>query len=128
MAHLERWAKQSMHRLFKSSLAAILVWAFLSPVAHAQDRASIIQRVRAELATLLKKEPAMLTVDKPIVDFGADELDVVEWVMAVEEAFRVEIREDQIVDSKSKKTRKDLSIASMAGIVSEALASKGKKK
>jgi acyl carrier protein len=117
-----------MPHLLQGSLVAILVWAFLTPVAHAQDRASVIQRVRAELAVVLKKEPATLSVDKPVLDFGADELDVVEWVMAVEEAFRVEIREDQIVDSNSKKTRKDLSIASMAKIVSDALPSKAKKK
>ena len=62
---------------------------------------SVVQRVRAELATLLKKAPATLPVDKPVVDLGADELDVVEWVMAVEEAFRVPIPDDKIVDPKT---------------------------
>lgn len=117
-----------MLRFLKSSVAVVLLFTVFATAAHAQDRDSVVQRVRAELATLLKKEAAKLPLDKPVLELGADELDVVEWVMAVEEAFRVPIPDDKIVDAKSKKTRKDLSIASMAGVVSDALdTGKGKK-
>ncbi len=81
------------------------------------------------MAAILKKEAAKLPIDKPVVEFGADDLDVVEWVMAVEEAFRIPIPDDRIVDPKSKATRKELSIAYMTSIVLEGLErAKGKKK
>src|SRR5687768_16375641 len=109
-----------MHRIIKHSLVALFAAALLTAAFGAHDRAAVVQRVRAELATILKKEAAKLPVDKPVVELGADELDVVEWVMAVEEAFRIEIREDKVVDRKTENTRKDFSIASMVAIVMEA--------
>jgi acyl carrier protein len=85
------------------------------------DRQTVTQQVRVELAKLLKKDPAQLPVDKPVLELGADELTVVEWVMANERVFRIRIADEKTEDPKTKKTRKDLSIAHMATIVLAAL-------
>jgi acyl carrier protein len=82
-------------------------------------RAVVIQQVRTELATLLKKEEVKLPVDKPVTELGADELTVIEWVMALEREFRIRINDD--TDAKSK--RADLTISAMASVVVAALES-----
>jgi acyl carrier protein len=84
------------------------------------DRATIVERLRTELATLLKKDPRSLPIDQPVTSLGADDLDVVEWTMAAEEAFRVDIDDDKAFDPASKGPRKDLTITSMAAIVEAA--------
>ena len=107
-----------MFRLFRTTLAVSIVAVVLASPVSAQDRASIVQRLRAELATLLKKNAAQLPVDKPVKELGADELTVIEWQMASERAFRVDISDDKLFEkSKPLTTRKDLSITSMAGVV-----------
>jgi acyl carrier protein len=115
-------------RITKNSFAALLALFFLVSAFAAPDRAAVVQRVRAELATILKKEAAKLPIDKPVLELGADELDVVEWVMAVEEAFRVQIPDEKIADKKSEMVRKDFSIASMVTIVMSSLDGSGSKK
>ena len=109
-----------MHRLLKTVLTVLLVAGWLVSAVSAQDRASIQQRLRDELAKILKKNAAQLPVDKPVTGFGAEKLDVVEWIMAAERAFRVDIADEKLFDPKSRDVRKDLSIASMAGIVATA--------
>ena len=74
----------------------------------------------------MKKEAAKLPVDKPVTELGADELAVVEWVMALERAYHIRISNEKTVDPKSKTMRKDLSIAKMASIVQEARQLEGK--
>ena len=110
-----RW-EISVNRLFKRVLVCMLLVALVSST-FAQDRAAIVERVRAELATVLKKDAAKLPVDKPVAELGADELSVVEWQMASEKAFRVDIEDDRLFDPKSKAIQKNLSISSMAQIV-----------
>ena len=110
-----------MHRFSKYFLSALLALAMLACPLSAQDRDAVVTRVRGELAALLKKEATKLPLDMPVTEFGADDLDIVEWVMAVEEAFHIAIPDDRIVDPKSKKPRKELSISYMAGIVFESL-------
>lgn len=123
-----------MHRLFEIPLALSLAVALLAvPVtaqeqaaakkdqASAQDRSSVVERLRAELATLLKKKPEQLPVDKPVAELGADELTVIEWQMAAERAFSVRISDEKLFDKKpTLRTRKDLSITSMADVVATA--------
>lgn len=93
---------------------------FLTAMAEAApDKEAVVQRARVELATILKKEAARLPVDKPVTELGADELDVVEWVMAVEEAFRVQIPEEKVAGRSGKGIRPDLTITVMATIVME---------
>ena len=106
-----------MRRLFVSFFTLSLVTLWFAPAAIAQDRA-VVERLRAELAKVLKKNPAELPVDKPVVTLGVDDLGVVEWQMAAEKAFRVYIDNDKLFDPKAKgTTRKELTIASMAGII-----------
>jgi acyl carrier protein len=103
--------------LLRVALATMLVATALASTVSAQDRAAIEQRLRAELASLLKKNAAQLPVDKPVTGLGADELTVVEWQMAAERTFRVNISDDKLFDPKSKAVRNALTISSMAGIV-----------
>ncbi len=104
-------------RKITTVLTIWLAVAVLASTVSAQDRAAIVQRLRTELATLLKKNAAQLPVDKPVMELGADDLTVVEWQMAAERTFRVSISNDKVFDPKLKAARKDLTITSMAEIV-----------
>jgi acyl carrier protein len=107
-----------MRRLFPTLMTISLVAFAFAPAAMAQERATAQERIRTELAKLLKKEPAQLPVDRPVTTLGADELTVVEWQMACEKAFRVDIDNDKLFDPEAKGApRKDLTVASMARIV-----------
>jgi len=55
-------------------------------------------------------------VKKPLVAQGADELDIVEIVMAVEEAFQVEIP-DSAIGEKVGEAGKELTVEKLADIV-----------
>ena len=72
-----------------------------------------MDRVRLEVATILKKDTAQIDVTKPLVAQGADELDIVEIVMAVEEAFNVEIPDSAIGENVNEAT-----VTKLAEIVS----------
>jgi acyl carrier protein len=76
-----------------------------------------VNRVRSEVASILNQDPAQIDVTKPLVAQGADELDIVEIVMAVEEAFEVEIPDSAIGDNVSEVSKK-LSVRQLAEIVS----------
>ena len=106
-----------MHRLLKTVFTVSLAAVLLVSAVSAQDRAAMVQRLRTELALILKKDAGQLPVDKPVTGFGADDLDVVEWQMAAERTFRVDIPNDKLFDPKTKTARKELTISSMAGIV-----------
>ena len=75
------------------------------------------------MATILKKDSAQLDVAKPLVAQGADELDIVEIVMAVEEAFKVEIP-DAAIGENVGEISKALTIQKLAEIVSKQQKSK----
>jgi hypothetical protein len=106
-----------MNRLLTAILTVSFIAGWLVPAPIAQDRAAI-ERLRTELAKILKKDAAQLPVDKPVIELGADDLSVVEWQMAAERTFRVYISNDKLFDPKAKNAvRKELSISSMAGIV-----------
>ena len=85
-----------------------------------QTPEKVVNRVRAEVATILKKDSAQIDVMKPLVVQGADELDLVEIVMAVEEAFKVEIPDSAIGENVSEAS-KTLTVAKLAEIVSTRL-------
>ena len=55
------------------------------------------ERIRACLAEQLDIEPDEITMDSNILDdFGADSLDLVDLVMALEDEFEVEVPDDAI--------------------------------
>ena len=72
--------------------------------------------MRSELARLLKRGADELQVDTPVTELGADDLTVVEWQMAAERAFGVDIDDDTLFNAGTK-TRPDLTIARMADVV-----------
>lgn len=109
--------KGSVMRRLTTAITIWLAIVVLASTVSAQDRAAMVQRLRIELAALLKKDAAQLPVDKPVTEVGADDLTVVEWQMAAERTFRVSISDDKLFDPKLKAARKDLTITSMAGIV-----------
>ena len=76
----------------------------------------MVEKVRQEVAKSLKKEVAQMDVRKPLGVQGADELDIVEIVMAIEEAFKVEIP-DSAVGEKPDEIAKTLTIQKLADIV-----------
>lgn len=82
-----------------------------------QSPEKVVDRVRSEVATILKKDSAKIDVTKPLVAQGADELDIVEIVMAVEEAFKVEIP-DSAIGENANETSKTLTVVNLAEIVS----------
>ena len=101
---------------------ALMLGLLFATAPLAADRNAVLQRVRGELAALLKKDAGALPVDKPVLQLGADDLTVVEWIMAIERTYpTIRITDDKTTDPKSKTTRKDLSIAQMVSIVSDAL-------
>ena len=106
-----------MPRLIQKVLAVGFAAVLLVSAVSAQDRAAMVQRLRTELATLLKKDAGQLPIDKPVMGLGADDLTIVEWQMAAERTFRVDIPNDKLFDPKTKTARKELTISSMAGIV-----------
>ena len=77
-----------------------------------------VDRVRAEVAKVLKKDAALVDVTQPLTALGADELDVVEIVMAVEEAFKVEIP-DSVIGEKPGDVSKSLTVLKLAEYVSK---------
>jgi acyl carrier protein len=117
MTVTDNMGERFMRRLLTALLTLSLVTAWLVPAAFAQSGAAV-ERLRTELAKILKKDPAQLPVDKPVTAFGADDLSVVEWQMAAEKAFRVDISDDKLFDPKANgATRTDLTITSMAAAV-----------
>ena len=114
----------SFNRLIAASLALLAV----TFNAGAQDRDAVVQRARTELATLLKQDPAKLPVDKPVTELGVDELTAVEWVMALERAYKIDMTDDKAIDEKTRKVRKDLTINSMAAAVLHTIANPRKRK
>jgi len=92
------------------------------------DRTVVIEQVRTELAKLLKKDATKLPVDKHVAELGADDITVVEWVMALERAFRIRIHNDKTVDPKTKSIRKDFTISSMTSVVVDSIESAKPKK
>jgi acyl carrier protein len=99
-------------------LDALLAGLLLCGGCGSPPNQQTVDRVRSEVATLLKKGSAQIDVAKPLVAQGADELDVVEIVMAVEEAFEVEIPDSYICDTGGE-ISKSLTVQRLAEIVSK---------
>jgi acyl carrier protein len=81
-----------------------------------QPAQQTVERVRSEVATILKKDSAKIDVSKPLVAQGADELDIVEIVMALEETFKVKIP-DRALGKDVKEISTTLTVQKLAEIV-----------
>ena len=58
----------------------------------------VVDRVRSEAAKILKIDAGQIDVTKPLTECGADDLDVVELIIAVEEAFNISIPDDAVFE------------------------------
>jgi acyl carrier protein len=81
------------------------------------DAGHILSGVRGVAAEQLKLEPGAVDVDAPLSKqkVAADELDLVEIIMKVEERFRVEIRDEEVSNPAGQ--LKDLSVRRLTDIV-----------
>ena len=82
---------------------------------------AVVQFARNALGKLVNKAPSALPLEKSVLEIGADELTVVEWVMALEAAYKIRIPDSVTIDPKTRSARKDLSISRLAAAVSAAL-------
>jgi acyl carrier protein len=89
-----------------------------SPRAERGNTQQTVDRVRSEVATILNKDSTQIDVARPLVAQGADELDIVEIVMAVEQAFDVEIP-DGVIDANGGEVDKTLTVRKLAEIVAK---------
>ena len=114
-------------RILASAILVALLWCTgcgskpasqAQPAAQDQPEVQTVERVRSESAKILGKEAAQIDVAKPLVAQGADDLDIVEIVMAVEEAFKVEIP-DSAIDNNAAEGSKTLTVQKLAQIVSK---------
>ena len=93
-------------------------------VAHAQSAPPDYQRTLEEIGGIVGKQLDLdareVDVDAPLSKQkkAADELDVVEIIMHVEEAFGIEIRDEEVGESSGEFGR-DLSVKKLADIVSK---------
>lgn len=97
-----------------TTLATVLLCVGCGP----QSDQHTVERIRSEVAKILKKDSAQIDVAKPLVAQGADELDIVEIVLAVEQAFEVEIPESAIGETVGE-VSKSLTVQKLAKIVSK---------
>lgn len=66
------------------------------------DRAEALEKFNRHAVDVLAVEVAQLTLDATFGDdLGADSLDLVELVMALEEEFDVEVGEDELKDIRT---------------------------
>jgi acyl carrier protein len=82
-----------------------------------------VDRVRAEVATILQKDSAQIDLAKPLVAQGAHELDTVAIVMAVEKASKVEMP-DRTIGENVGEVSKTLTVRKFAEITSRRLKTK----
>ena len=61
----------------------------------------IFEKIKAIIVDKLSVDPEEVAMEKNFDDVGADSLDIVEIVMAIEEEFDVEIADDEAEQAKS---------------------------
>jgi acyl carrier protein len=75
-----------------------------------------VDRVRSEVAAILKRDASEIDVAKPLAEQGIDELDLIEIIMSLEEAFHIEIPDNAL--SSDGRFSKTLTVQKLAKIVS----------
>jgi acyl carrier protein len=101
-------------RIFCSTIIAVLLFC---GGCGSQPAQPTVEGVRSEVAKILKKDAAQIDVAKPLVAQGADELDIVEIVMALEEAYKVKIP-DSALGKTVGEASKTLTVQKLTEIVS----------
>jgi acyl carrier protein len=85
---------------FFVALVPMMVLGLLAGAAPAGDAPiplnEIVIRVRAQVAGVLNKRPTDVAMGRALAAQGADELDIVEIIMALEEEFHVTIPDDAV--------------------------------
>jgi acyl carrier protein len=84
-------------------VVAALLLAGAAPPASTQDESrepvtatEVLQKVRKQIAMQLGIEAKRIAPGRPLREYGADELDVVELVMAIEQEFNIEIPDEEL--------------------------------
>jgi acyl carrier protein len=77
-----------------------------------------VEQVRGEVAKILNKKTTEIDVVRPLMAQGADELDIVEIVMALEEVFKLEIPDSAIGENYGEAC-KSLNVQKLAELVSK---------
>lgn len=82
-----------------------------------QPEQQTVERVRSEVAAVLNADAAQIDITQPLVAQGADELDIVEIVMAIEDAFGITIP-DRAIGETIDEVSQTLTVQKLAEIVS----------
>jgi acyl carrier protein len=65
------------------------------------DRTEALQKFTDNAVEVLAVDPAQVTLETSFEDLGADSLDLVELVMALEETFDIEVAEDELKEIRT---------------------------
>ena len=84
------------HQCYGRFRAPAATFAAPRPTQSVQDRRNIENRVKEILVSHFQVAPARVTPSTTLASLGADELDMVELAMALEEEFRVEISNEDV--------------------------------
>lgn len=79
--------------------------------------ADAVDRVRNTVARILKKSPSQIDASKLLVEQGAEELDIMEIVLDIEDEFKVRIP-DSAMGSSPYEIGKVLTVEKLAQVVS----------
>jgi acyl carrier protein len=104
--------------------AAAAVWLVASGYAQSAD--AIERRVRAVTSLQLGVESKNIEPTRRLSDYGMDELDLVEFVMSLEEEFGISIPDDALKWKKSKDWMDAITVRRLTEIVDERLNAKKK--
>jgi len=108
----------------KKLLAGVLCLSLLAFIATGSAcrkhtrREDLVARVRLQAAQVLNKDVNEIEIAEPLVDQGADDLAIVEIVMALEDSFNIEVSDSSVGD-KIEETCKTLTVEQLAEIVSK---------
>lgn len=114
---------QSMKIMQHSLRLAVIVLAvgFLFGCGRAPSRSEIVDRIKKETAKVLKVDAANIAINRPLSDLGASDLDSAQIAVAVEEAFQVELLDEDFLEP-SGGTANSLSVEDIAVLVGNKLA------
>ncbi|HEV2946850.1 MAG TPA: acyl carrier protein [Gemmataceae bacterium] len=113
----------NQYRQILIALVCVLITGCSQSRSARPDNQEVVDRVRSAVAKILKKDARGIDVTKPLAELGADDLDLVEIVMVLEDEYQVEIPDSEIAGTP-KEVCKELTVQKLAEIVSRRLVSK----